>query len=228
MNNEKAKFYDEFADEFDEKMYMYDTNKRIEIIFDDLLIDEDLAGKTVLDAGCGTGWFSQRAYEIGARVTALDVGEKLLSKVRQKCDVTTIVGDILKLDFPDNSFDYVISSDVIEHVTNPGEAVKELVRVVKKNGIIALTTPNRIWYFSIWLANKLNLRPYKGLENWAGYYELKKWFLFEDCEILIHKGFHIGPLFFSGIFFPFLRFMDNFGDYIGFIMLNTAIKVKKR
>ena len=64
----KMMFYDHFADQFDSKMNMYDTNKRLKIIFEELLC-EDLHNKKVLDAGSGTGWFSKKACELGADVT---------------------------------------------------------------------------------------------------------------------------------------------------------------
>jgi len=86
---EKSYFYNTFADQFDSKMNMYDTNKRLHIIFNQLL-PESLKGKSVLDAGCGTGWFSKKAEEQGAKVTSLDIGYNLLRIVRNKCDSTLV------------------------------------------------------------------------------------------------------------------------------------------
>jgi 2-polyprenyl-3-methyl-5-hydroxy-6-metoxy-1,4-benzoquinol methylase len=220
-------FYEQFASEFDSKMNMYDTLRRVYLIFNEILDGVDLKGKKILDAGSGTGWFSKKAFERGAEVTALDVGEKLLAKVKEKCNVRTVVGDILKLDFETDSFDFVICSEVIEHTLNPRQAVKEIVRVTKKSGTIVLTTPNKLWYFSVWIANKLNLRPYKGIEDWVAYYKLRKWFVEENCEVLEQRGFHIAPLLFMPLFHPLLEFMDKFGDFLGPVMLNTAIKCKK-
>ena len=77
--NEKGLFYDKFASEFDRKMNMYDTEKRVRVVFNALLSPKELKGKKLLDAGCGTGWFSRRAVELGAFVTSLDVGENLLN-----------------------------------------------------------------------------------------------------------------------------------------------------
>lgn len=225
---DKKFFFEQFADDFDKKMYMYDTNTRIQVIFDDLLKNENLQKKRLLDAGCGTGWFSKRAHELGAEVTALDVGEKLLSKVREKCNVTTVIGDLVDLKFEDNFFDYVISSEVIEHTINPRKAVSEIVRVTKIGGVIALTTPNSFWYFSVWLANKFHLRPYEGYENWVSYYKLKNWFTEDGCEVERHRGIHIAPLFFHHIFLSILKYIDRFGEFLGPIMLNIAIKARKK
>lgn len=224
---DKKYFYNEFAKDFDRKMNMYDTNVRLGVIFDYLLKDENIKGKRLLDAGSGTGWFSKWACERGAIVTALDVGENLLNEVKKKCNVDTIVGDILDLKFQQNHFDFVVSSEVIEHTVNPLKAVRELVRVVKKGGVIALTTPNIVWYWSIDLANKFHIRPYEGYENWVGYYQLRRWFIENGCIIEKQKGFHMAPLFFSKIFYRPLQYFDKFGTAIGPLMLNIAIKARK-
>ena len=52
----KMYFYENFAKHFDSVVNMYDTNKRVEVFFSELLY-EDLIGRKLLDAGCGTGWF---------------------------------------------------------------------------------------------------------------------------------------------------------------------------
>ena len=78
----KMYFYESFADQFDSKMNMYDTNKRISVVYNELLIEE-LTGKTLLDAGCGTGWFSKVACGRGADVTSMDLGPNLLNEVKK-------------------------------------------------------------------------------------------------------------------------------------------------
>ena len=108
-------FYDSIADEFDDVMNMYDLERRLHVVFDVFLNDVDLRGMKLLDAGCGTGWFSRAACERGAHVTALDIGPRLLGRVREKCDAETVVGDVLDLEFDSDSFDVVISSEFIEH-----------------------------------------------------------------------------------------------------------------
>ncbi len=74
-------FYEDFAAEFDSVVNMYDTKKRLSVIFDELLAGENLKNKKLLDAGCGTGWFSAEAVKRGAKVTSMDVGQKLLKEV---------------------------------------------------------------------------------------------------------------------------------------------------
>ena len=171
--NSKMYFYERFAEEFDSTMNMYDTQKRLEVFYKELLV-EDIRGKNLLDAGCGTGWFSKKASDRGASVTSMDLGEKLLSKVKEKCNSTCVVGSVLQIPYNDNSFDIVVSSEVIEHVPDPHKALQELFRVLKPKGVLIISTPNKFWHFSLRIANCFKLRPYQGLENWSNWYQIQK------------------------------------------------------
>ena len=223
---DKMYFYEEFSGQFDSKMNMYDTNKRVQVIFDELL-QEDISGKYLLDAGCGTGWFSKKACERGAQVVSMDLGEGLLSEVKKKCNSSRIVGSILEIPFNENTFDIIVSSEVIEHVPDPYQAIEELFRVLKPGGTLVLTTPNKLWYFAIWIANTFKLRPYQGLENWTGWYEMKKNMRKIGFEIKEMKGVHLFP-FVSPVFYPILNFAHRFSHFFGPLMLNIAVKATKK
>jgi ubiquinone/menaquinone biosynthesis C-methylase UbiE len=191
----KENFYDTIAEDFDSIMNMYDTNRRIEVIFQDFLGAEDLKGKTLLDAGCGTGLFTTKAVERGADVTSIDIAPKLVEITKRKNpSVTAIAASIMELPFENNSFDIVISSDVIEHTPEPYVSTKEMIRVLKPGGQLCITVPNRsFWFFSVKIANKLNLRDYKGLENWVHFDEFKNFLIKNNIKINSYKGIHLFP-----------------------------------
>ncbi len=162
---DKMYFYEkEFSEDFDHYMNDYDLKKRLQVVYEQLLT-EDISQKKLLDAGCGTGWFNAYACNRNADVVSLDLGENLLKKVEEKCDSTRVVGSVLELPFSDNTFDYVVSSEVIEHVPTPLNAITEMHRVLKPGGQLIITTPSKRWYFSLIIAHRLNLRRYQGLEN---------------------------------------------------------------
>jgi len=219
-------FYEFFADDFDSVVNMYDTRKRISVVFDELLAKEKLKNKKLLDAGCGTGWFSAVATKRGAQVTSMDIGKNLLKQVAKKCHSKRIVGSILKMPFKANTFDYVISSEVVEHVSNPDKALRELYRVLKPGGILVLTTPNRFWYFALIIGNFFKLRPYQGLENWYRYGELRNKLKKIGFNIKKMYGIHTFPFVFP-ILNPVLDRLHFLRKLLAPIMLNIAVKCQK-
>jgi SAM-dependent methyltransferase len=225
--NRKEKFYLEVADRFDELMDPYDIERRIDIVFQDLL-PSSLRGKLVLDAGAGTGYFSQMAADRGARVISVDVGTPLLAQVAKRTAALLAAGDVQALPFRKASFDVVISSEVIEHTLDPAQAVRELARVLKPGGILALTCPNRLWQPVVRVASRLRLRPYQGYENFPSFRKLDTYVLSSGLILKRHFGFHPWPFQFSP-FRKLSRQVDlRFGHRLwGRYMINQAIQAVK-
>lgn len=218
-------FYESIGETFDEVVNIYDTNKRLSVIYDELL-KENIKGKHLLDAGCGTGWFSARAVQKGAKVTSLDLGPNLLNQVKKKCKSTRVIGSVLKIPFPKNTFDVVVSSEVIEHTPDPTKALAEFYRVLKPGGVLVVTTPNKRWDFALQIANKFNLRPYQGLENWSDYAEIRK--ALENLGFTVEEqcGIHAFPFVMKWTY-PILDKLHAFRKILGPYMVNIAIKCRK-
>jgi len=109
------------------------------------------AGKgKVLDLGAGFGLLSKKIGELGYDVTACELDPVRISHIRKiglKCDKVDLN---CKLPYNDRLFDIVISSDVIEHLTRPYDFIQEIGRVTKKGGMLIITTPNIMnWYSRI-------------------------------------------------------------------------------
>jgi 2-polyprenyl-3-methyl-5-hydroxy-6-metoxy-1,4-benzoquinol methylase len=222
----RALFYERFAGDFDARMNRLEVGKRLALVFEDVLARSELSGRRLLDAGCGTGLFSRMAVDRGARVTSMDVGEQLLAEVAKKCASERVVGDLLALPFDDESFDFVICTEVIEHTVEPRIAVAELARVLRPSGILVLTTPNRNWHFAIRLANFLRLRPYKGLENWVRWRDLRRWLQDERLELLEYRGFNALP-FFNAPTYRLSSSLDKFGARAGWAMINILAVARR-
>jgi len=168
--------------------------------------------------------FTKRAVERGAKVTSLDIAPKLVELTIKKCPTAKgVEGSLLELPFDDNTFDFVISSDVIEHTPDPLAAVKELIRVLKPGGKICITVPNRtFWFFSVKIAEALKLRDYQGFENWVHYNELKKFLKQNNIEINSFKGIHLFPFLIPSLN-PLLYKIDKKTDKsLGKFMVNIA------
>jgi ubiquinone/menaquinone biosynthesis C-methylase UbiE len=104
-------------------------------------------GKTVLDAGCGTGVYSIRLSEVGADVTAVDVSEKMLDTAHRKAEqrnqyVWFENADMQHLPYEDHTFDLVVSITSLEFAADPLEALTELARVLRPGGKIIIGTIN--------------------------------------------------------------------------------------
>lgn len=111
-------------------------------------------GDRVLDLGCGAGRHAFECYRRGAQVVALDQNGEEIREVAKwfaameeageapagAC-ATAMEGDALNLPFPDDSFDVVIISEVMEHIPDDKGVLAEMVRVLRPGGRIAVTVP---------------------------------------------------------------------------------------
>jgi SAM-dependent methyltransferase len=226
IQREKVFFYDRIADSFDAIMNRYDLGRRLELVFDRFLPVDELTGRSLLDVGAGTGWFSQRAVAAGARVVALDVGLRLLTKVREKCNARLVAADACRLPFADRSFEIVLSSECIEHTPDPLGAVREMIRVLRPGGVLVVTVPNRLWRLSAVAAAVLKLRPYEGLENWVSWPALRRTLRAGGLTITTMVGFHLFPPVVR-VTWPLLRAADGLGGVAGPLMLNIGVKARK-
>ena len=98
-----------------------------------------LAGKRLLDAGCGAGLAVELATRAGADATGIDASAGLLDFASSRTpEATFAVGDIESLEQPDATFDIVTAFNAIQYTTDPAHAVKELARVCKPGGEVAI------------------------------------------------------------------------------------------
>ncbi len=105
-----------------------------------------LAGRTVLDAGCGNGFGSELLSQSAGRVLGIDLDEYAVAYCGRTFRVSGlffVCGDLLKLPFASGRCDVVLSSQVVEHLSDPTAYFKEIRRVLKKGGLLYLATLNR-------------------------------------------------------------------------------------
>ncbi|TSA53601.1 MAG: class I SAM-dependent methyltransferase [Actinobacteria bacterium] len=127
--------------------------------FDQLSIGK---GTLFLDAGAGFGRHAFEAARRGARVVALDYAHDEVvamratfsamyeaGEIQPESLVGILRGDATCLPFADNSFECIITSEVLEHIQNDVGALSELARVLKPGGTLAATVPS-------WFPEKIN------------------------------------------------------------------------
>ena len=106
----------------------------------------DWQDKRVLDLGCAGGFMAEALDDRGARVTGLDPAGEAIAAARAHATDRRIayhVGVGEALPYPDASFDAVVCVDVLEHVRDLGQVVREIARVLKPGGVLCYDTINR-------------------------------------------------------------------------------------
>ncbi|MDQ1237479.1 MAG: malonyl-ACP O-methyltransferase BioC [Wigglesworthia glossinidia] len=97
--------------------------------------------KNLLDAGCGTGWFSRYWKAYNNQVTALDISKNMLLEARKKHSANMyILGDIESMPFFNKTIDVVFSNLALQWSQNISQVLSESYRILKPGGILALST----------------------------------------------------------------------------------------
>jgi len=115
----------------------------------------------VADVGCGAGTQSLVWAELGHKVHALDINQPLLELARQRAksegfEVDFRLGSSTKMPWPTDSIDICIVLELLEHVQDWQGCVKECARIVRSNGVLFITTTNKLCP----LQNEFNLPLY--------------------------------------------------------------------
>lgn len=152
-------------------------------------------GRDVLEAGCGEGYGADLIAGVARRVIALDYDEATVAHVRARYPrVEVRHGNLAALPLPDASVDVVVNFQVIEHLWDQPQFVRECFRVLRPGGELLMSTPNRIT-FSPGLDTPLN--PFHTRELNAA----------ELAELLTGEGFAVDRVY--GVFHgPGLRELD--------------------
>lgn len=182
--------------------------------------------KVGLDAGCNGGFIvfnlvgrrTKKMYGIDMSPGFIRNNIKYAKNNRLTNKVDFKVGDIHKLPYKDNFFDFIICSEVIEHVQNPDAVVSEFKRVLKKGGIVLVTTPNilnpaelihNLKHFIMWLIKKEEVTH---IQHFT-FSRLKK--TFKQFKVQKLEGVGFGAAFLPFNNFPYLKKLDY---YLGKIM----------
>jgi 2-polyprenyl-3-methyl-5-hydroxy-6-metoxy-1,4-benzoquinol methylase len=98
----------------------------------------------ILDVGCGEAWVAEHFLKKGRKVISMDISETnpvKAIKTYHSENHAGLIADVFHLPIKDNSVDCIIASEIIEHVINPVEFIKELLRALKPGGKLIITTP---------------------------------------------------------------------------------------
>ena len=108
----------------------------------------DWRGKDVLDLGCAGGFLAEALDDRGARVTGIDPAREAIEAARRHAEqggraIRYDVGTGEALPYADATFDAVACVDVLEHVSDLGQVLREVARVLRPGGSFLFDTINR-------------------------------------------------------------------------------------
>lgn len=148
--------------------------RRIVTILEYLAVTEE---DVVLDAGCGEGFYVMLLTQLTkAKVYGLDGNKKLIDRAQKWVGDTPQavlqVGDVGQLPYPDKTFSKIICSEVLEHLPDPPQTLHEIRRVLKDDGVLAVTVPNHHYPALFdplnWVRESLGLGHFSANNEWLG------------------------------------------------------------
>ena len=120
-------------------------------------ISNDLS--IVLDVGCGNGWVSKKLIPLGKKVISMDISStnpiNAIREVQHK-NHAGLIADAYNIPLKENSIDCIIASEILEHVPDPKSFIISLIKLLKHNGKLIITTPfnEKIEYYLCVHCNK--------------------------------------------------------------------------
>jgi ubiquinone/menaquinone biosynthesis C-methylase UbiE len=159
-----------------------------------------------LDVGCGEGQLIKQLYNesIIKDIVAIDIDENRLRYAREHSPIHQYMRqDINSLGFETNSFDYVIATEIFEHLWEPAVAMSELQRVAKKNGWLIVSVPYEPFFHWGNVLRGRHLKNFGKTPNHLNFWSKGEFNLFLRDYITITQVF-------SASTFPWLLFIGIF------------------
>lgn len=167
-----------------------------------------LEGMRILDVGCGLGMYVRRFREFSREVYGVDIDAEKVAEASQSLP-NIQVAPAERLPFPDETFDVVLSHEVLEHVDDDRQAVTEALRVLVPGGRLVIFAPNRLYPFEThgcfwrgkhrfgniplvnWLPNPLRRRLCPHVRAYTSR-DLRRLWRGLPCKVLVHTQIYPG------------------------------------
>lgn len=110
---------------------------------------EYIKDKVVLDIACGEGYGSNLMSEVASYIYSVDIDDETVQAARlkyNKNNIKFITGSASSIPVDSNSIDVVVSFETIEHHDKHDEMLEEIKRVLKPNGLLIISTPDKLYY----------------------------------------------------------------------------------
>jgi ubiquinone/menaquinone biosynthesis C-methylase UbiE len=216
-------YFEQIGDDFMLWSDSYDVAQRKSLSAK--LLDHICCTPNALEIGCGFGAMSEFFQNYCDELLVLDVSEVLASRTSKKLGSSACVADVKQLPFNDNSWLLIVTSECVEHTGDPLQAIREMLRILKPGGNLVLTTPNRLWSPLLKASSALQLRKFRGREDFLFPRQIRKLARDLECNVILEGGCHLFPWQIPFVK-PVLRIMDNY-HWIFRISINYGCVISK-
>jgi SAM-dependent methyltransferase len=155
-----------------------------EIAYDHLtryrLAERYVSGKSAIDLGCGAGYGTYSLAKVAHSIMGVDLSKEAVTHAAGSYQAPNLhfeVGNVGSLPYKDGSFEAAVSFEVIEHLEHPEELVLEAKRLLKKDGVFVVSTPNK--------------QTYSNDRNRTNSYHIKEMYHLEFQELLEYYFEHV-------------------------------------
>jgi len=195
MNKEEKikEFYDKRIKSFGDEKFSANISKENvsgQIILKFLKENVKNKKKKILDAGCGEGRFLKYFVDNKYNITGMDLSKEYIRLAKKNVGKGKfVVGSVTNIPFKDNSFDYIFSVDVFQHVPDLNKAIKETQRVLKKGGTLIIIDKNKYGLNKKYLIPQKLIKNIKDLGGWTYSGFKEQWFSPKKLKEKIKKQF---------------------------------------
>lgn len=198
--SDPVSYHSKLAESWSSRYSSAEFRSRIQV-FAKAIEESSASGQHWLDAGCGTGELAELLQSLGRKVSAIDASPEMI----KHCKVPATVAHIEHLPYPDQNFDGIVCSSVLEYLESPPLALREFHRVLKPDSTLLVSVPNSSSVLRVLQARSFSLiRMPRYMEYSRNAYSADKF-----NQLLSAHGFtpqraeRFGTTFTGGKHFPF-------------------------
>lgn len=186
-------FWDKVAGVYD--IFVNLINRKVHKKLKDLISKTVTTDDEVLECACGTGLLTKVIIDKCKKITATDISTNMLKVMRRKfkknINIQIEEGDVMKIEYADNSFDKVFAANVIHLLDEPKKALQELMRVCRPEGQLIIPTyinktkdKEKLFIKTVGKSGA----DFKQVFSFQSYVDFFKEAGYEDVECILIKG----------------------------------------